>query len=131
MLQSGTSNRVVLKLLNDCPNDNFSQPVPCRVLFPQCKQAYYCSPECQRKQWRAGHKQACRPEGVIQEGDVMQIRGLQNRKDLNEKLVVAMRPDPNNASRWKVRVVDIDNIMQFDTDISVAKDKVFHIRPEK
>jgi len=62
----------------------------------------------------------------------MQIRGLQNRKDLNEKLVVAMRPDPNNVSRWKVRMVDLDcSTVQFDTDISVAKDKVFHIRPEK
>ena len=25
-----------------------------------CKQVFYCSPECQRADWKAGHKEQCK-----------------------------------------------------------------------
>jgi len=27
----------------------------------QCRQVYYCSRDCQKKQWKAGHKLECEP----------------------------------------------------------------------
>lgn len=47
----------------------------------RCGLVYYCGVECQRKQWLAGHKLACRKPGQIEIGDSM-------------RLVTASRTDP-------------------------------------
>lgn len=39
------------------------QPLRCT----KCKKAYYCSIQCQKKDWKAGHRQRCRAEGPSHE----------------------------------------------------------------
>jgi hypothetical protein len=46
------------------------------MICTRCKMAYYCSKECQKAQWKDGHKQACRKPGQIEVGDRMQLQGL-------------------------------------------------------
>eukprot|EP00966_Prymnesium_polylepis_P104572 2422422-Prymnesium_polylepis.1 len=35
----------------------------------RCKMAFYCSAECQKAQWKKGHKAACRAPGQLEPGD--------------------------------------------------------------
>lgn len=93
-----------------------------------CKMAYYCSPTCQRKQWRAGHKEACRKPGMIKSNDVMELRGLQARPELNNSVVMVRRKDPSQDARWVVLAPDGPFR---EKEISIAADKLFRIRPAK
>lgn len=45
----------------------------------RCKVAYYCSRECQTRQWNAGHNTACRKSGQIKRGDYMLLKGTKTR----------------------------------------------------
>lgn len=91
---------------------------------------YYCSEDCQRMQWKAGHKKACRMRGQIENGDVMRVEGLVSRTDLNGSLVKVIGPiiDKSNSTsgRWKVRCIEV---MEGGPCISVSKDNLFRIRP--
>lgn len=95
----------------------------------RCKMAYYCSAACQKAQWKAGHKQACRKPGDIREFDYMMMRGLQNKSELNGRLAFARKPDPDNEGRWIVNAPCGDNYEL--KDISVSVKKLYHIRPKK
>ncbi|ORY44018.1 hypothetical protein BCR33DRAFT_233483 [Rhizoclosmatium globosum] len=48
-----------------------------------CKTVKYCSKECQRVHWKAGHKRCCRPAQDLRKGDIVQLQGLVARSDLN------------------------------------------------
>jgi hypothetical protein len=48
------------------------QPLRCT----KCKKAYYCSIECQKTDWKAGHRQTCRPERPSQETADWALRQL-------------------------------------------------------
>ena len=87
-----------------------------------CKNAFYCSRECQKKHWKSGHKDACRVKGDIRNGDLVKLRKLK-RKDLNRRVVKVAGPDPDNEGRWLVSFFDDSSDM-----ISVLGEKLDHIR---
>jgi hypothetical protein len=89
-----------------------------------CSMASYCSKECQKKQWKAGHKQACRKKSQIEIGDVMKLSELQSRPDLNDTLVTVVEPDPSKEGRWVVRGMNPPQEV-----ISVSAKKLLRIRP--
>lgn len=60
----GTSCDFCSKTLQEFGRANFHQ-------CERCMMAYYCSHDCQRKSWKAGHKQACRQPGQIETNDTM------------------------------------------------------------
>jgi hypothetical protein len=66
-----------------------------------CQRAYYCSPECQRAAWKAGHKQACCKPDERYVGDLMHLRSLQKRTKINERLVEMV--EAVGGDRWLVR----------------------------
>jgi hypothetical protein len=88
-----------------------------------CKMAFYCSKECQRKQWRAGHKQACRKPNEIKTNDYLIIRNIKSDDSLNGLMVKAMEPDPHNEDQWRVEIPE-------DRIICVSIKNLYHIRPE-
>ena len=90
----------------------------------RCKMAFYCSRDCQKKAWRAGHREACREKGQIEINDVMKLQGLQSKPELNDCLVTVLAPD-TTAGRWRVKSMVSDSVM------SIATDKLTHIRPAK
>lgn len=90
----------------------------------RCKRAYYCSSACQHRMWKSGHKEACRAPGQIEPGDYMLIKGLVNRKELNMKLVRAVKL-VQPSGRWEVAVDGQSKTL------SIAPEKLDHIRPYK
>lgn len=72
----------------------------------RCLKAYYCSKSCARKQWRAGHKQACRKKGEIKPGDVMRLQAevLGN----NFIPVIVVGPAVGEEGMWRVNVLSED-----------------------
>jgi len=90
----------------------------------KCKLSYYCSPACQQKQWKEGHKKCCLSPGEIKIGDYMTLRGLKSRTELNAVLVRVVAPSAR-AGRWQVSVLCLSET------ISVASERLFHIRPAK
>jgi hypothetical protein len=89
-----------------------------------CSMASYCSKECQKKQWKAGHKQACRKKSQIEIGDVMKLSALQARPDLNDTLVTVVNPHPSKEGRWVVRGMNPPQEV-----VSVLAKNLLHIRP--
>jgi len=92
----------------------------------RCGSAYYCSRACQKKQWWAGHKDACREPDQIEIGDDMRLFGLTGRTELNGRVVRVhhrLRTEPNRIS---VELQE-DNSRPF----KVAIDKLHHLRPKK
>lgn len=85
--------------------------------------AYYCSPACQEKAWRGGHKKACRKEGEIKAEDVMRLDGLVNKPELNGMLVKVMGKD-SSSERWKIQLMDSRGTM-----ISVKAANLHRLRP--
>ncbi|KAJ3075284.1 hypothetical protein HDU98_008640 [Podochytrium sp. JEL0797] len=49
-----------------------------------CRTESYCSRECQRIAWKAGHKQICRPHDEIKRGDFVWVDGLTSSSDWNK-----------------------------------------------
>lgn len=93
----------------------------------RCKMAYYCSTDCQRTQWKAGHKQACRKSDEIQPGDIMVVRGLVARPDLNGEVVRVKDRNGAMEGRWVVKLFRSASGQQ--QWFSIGGDKLFHIRP--
>ena len=58
----------------------------------RCKMAYYCSGICQKKAWKAGHRHACRAPGQIEVGDIMLVKDIVRKPELNKKIVKVIKP---------------------------------------
>jgi hypothetical protein len=96
------------------------------MICTRCKMACYCSKECQKAQWKAGHKQACRKPGQIEGGDWMQLQGLVSQPQLNTKVGEIRGPAENSSSgRWAVYILDEDRV------ISVSSERLKRLRPTK
>jgi len=65
----------------------------------RCSMACYCSPECAKVAWKAGHKQACRAPGQYEVGDLVMVSGLASKPELNGKIVEVCGPAPGNTGR--------------------------------
>lgn len=88
----------------------------------RCKLSFYCSKECQRKAWYAGHKQACRKKGQIEIGDDMLLGGLSTRQDLNGRFVKVVGMGKSEG-KWLVKLCDVPQ------PVSVLGDKLVRLRP--
>lgn len=88
-----------------------------------CKKAYYCSETCQKTNWRAGHRHACRAPGKIEPGDYMLIKGLVNRSELN--LCCGRIIRPVQGGRLEVKIEGRSKTL------SIAPEKLSHLRPAK
>ena len=91
----------------------------------RCKKAFYCSKDCQAKQWAAGHKRYCRKPGEIKPGDFVRLNGIRSQPEINGELVEVIGPDRNSMGRWEVRIPGGNR------SISVAGEKMEHLRPLK
>jgi len=91
----------------------------------RCKRAYYCSEDCQKEQWRAGHKEYCRKPGEIKPGDYCRLNGIQSRPEINGEVVEVTGADPRQEGRWEVRIPGGDR------SISIASEKMEQLRPLK
>lgn len=90
----------------------------------KCKLSYYCSPACQHKQWKDGHKKCCRTLGDIKPRDWMILIGLKSRPKLNASLirVVGLAAAPG---QWDV------SVLWLSETITVVPENLVHIRPAK
>ena len=91
----------------------------------RCKKAYYCSRACQKTAWKNGHKEACRKAGQIEIGDIMKLRKLVAKPELNGELVRISSKDAAQEGRWQVES------LVARTKMSIATEKLEHIRPAK
>ena len=113
------------KLLNiggvscDCCNKKDVKLRTCQ----RCKKSFYCSIDCQQKQWKEnGHKKFCREEGEYKAGDLVQLNRLKSKPILNHAIVRIVGPAPT-AGRWEVRIEGGDK------SISVSTNNMNHLRP--
>lgn len=91
----------------------------------RCDMAHYCSTECQKKQWKeGGHNHACRKPGQIEVGDIMLVKGIVRKPELNRKLAKIIRP-ATAEGRWEV------SVQGWTSTMSLASKNLFHIRPAK
>lgn len=71
----------------------------------KCQKAFYCSRECQAKQWKEkGHKKHCRKEGEFKGGDLVQLARLQKKPELNGQIVRIVEPHATKKDRYECRV---------------------------
>jgi hypothetical protein len=90
----------------------------------RCKNAFYCCDACQKQAWKGGgHKRACRKPGEIKPGDMMRITGVMSRPEYNSMVGKVVREVSNG--RYEVSIEGLP------TTISVAPDKLEHIRPAR
>mmetsp|Transcript_12231 Transcript_12231/g.26451 ORF Transcript_12231/g.26451 Transcript_12231/m.26451 type:complete len:356 (+) Transcript_12231:204-1271(+) len=92
----------------------------------RCKKAYYCSSKCASKQWKAGHKAACRDVGEFEPGDFVRLRGLVSIPEYNGAVVKVVGPAPNQEGRWEVRADGTDPNVN---SMSVSGENLEQLRP--
>jgi hypothetical protein len=74
-----------------------------------CHMTFYCSKECQTKQWKAGHNKACRKRGQIKLGDIMILSDVEGREDLDDRFVRIREPvDQSGGHLWRVEILQLD-----------------------
>ncbi|GKY93661.1 hypothetical protein MPSEU_000333500 [Mayamaea pseudoterrestris] len=88
----------------------------------RCKMTYYCSKECQKAAWKAGHKTACREPNQRVRGDVMQLK--EHGNELSQ-VVTLVEEQPNK--QWKVTTM----LFCRPKTLIVDSDQLVHIRPTK
>jgi hypothetical protein len=86
--------------------------------------AVYCSKECQTKQWKAGHKKACRKRGQIKQGDIMMLSEVEGREDLDLQFVrIHDRVNQSESYSWQVELLDDGELLQ------VPVESLIRLRP--
>ena len=97
-----------------------------------CRLAFYCSRDCQVAAWQSGgHKKACRPADARVSGDLMHVKGLKARKDMNGRLVRLVAQD-ELTGRWQVCIYT-ERFPGDDSNktLSIKAENLVHIRPAK
>ncbi|KAJ3074936.1 hypothetical protein HDU98_009814 [Podochytrium sp. JEL0797] len=64
----------------------------CAAVYPAvlkpcggCQRVWYCSTVCQKKDWKAEHKQFCRAPDVLRKGDIVKLAKLVEQMELNNQ----------------------------------------------
>lgn len=110
----------------DCCNKSREEVGLNHLLYcGRCKKAYYCSEECQKTQWKSGHKKYCREPGQIKQGDYVRLNGIQSRPEINGQVVEIIGEDSRTEGRWQVRIPGGER------SISIAATKMEQLRPLK
>lgn len=92
-----------------------------------CKKAYYCSAECQKKQWKEnGHKMYCRKDGEFRSGDLVQVARLKNKTELNHNIMRVVGPDKTTEGRYELRM---EGAVAGDKSFSIASGNLNQLRP--
>lgn len=90
----------------------------------RAENAYYCSEACQKKQWNAGRREACRAPGQIKVGDYVMVTSLVNWIELNLSVARVIRC-VEEQGRFEVSVDGERNIF------SILPENLVHLRPAK
>ena len=86
---------------------------------------FYCSAECQKAQWKKGHKVACRAPGQLEPGDHVRLVGLVSRAELNDQIVQVVGRVPAREGRWEVRLHSDGQ----EHSLCVAAERLARLRP--
>mmetsp|Transcript_24490 Transcript_24490/g.37915 ORF Transcript_24490/g.37915 Transcript_24490/m.37915 type:complete len:332 (-) Transcript_24490:128-1123(-) len=93
----------------------------------RCLREFYCSKECQRKQWtEKDHKSYCRKEGEFKPGDLVQMARLKKRPELNDCIVRVLGSDTTTAGRYQTQIV---GGVKGDKIMSISGDNLNQMRP--
>mmetsp|Transcript_24956 Transcript_24956/g.46006 ORF Transcript_24956/g.46006 Transcript_24956/m.46006 type:complete len:331 (+) Transcript_24956:318-1310(+) len=93
----------------------------------RCLKEFYCSKECQRKQWTEnGHKSYCRKEGEFKPDDLVQIARLQNKPELNNYIVRVVGLDTTTEGRYKIQMEGGVNGSRI---LSISAENLNQLRP--
>ncbi|KAJ3067410.1 hypothetical protein HDU98_009365 [Podochytrium sp. JEL0797] len=68
----------------------------------KCREAWYCSTECQSTAWKVEHKAACRDPTDLRVGDIARVFGLVNNARLNGCVYEVFGFDEDKG-KWKAR----------------------------
>ena len=71
----------------------------------RCQLAYYCSRECAKQAWKAGHRSACRAPGQFDVGDKVHVQGLVSQPQLNGKIVEVRGTAPGDTGQIAVAMI--------------------------
>ena len=74
----------------------------------RCGLAHYCSKKCQKLQWKAGHKAACRAPGEVKIGDRLQLHNVANIHEyhrMHNGMIVEVQGAAVEEGRWEVGMV--------------------------
>jgi len=71
----------------------------------RCQLAYYCSRECAKQAWKAGHRSACRAPGQFDVGDKVLVQGLVSQPQLNGKIVEVRGTAPGDTGQIAVAMI--------------------------
>lgn len=97
-----------------------------------CNRGFYCSKECQAKQWREKcHKKYCRKAGQFEPGDLVMTTGLE-AEALNGCIVEIVGRD--STSREEEYIVQMNraingNRLDFTPKFSVKPENLNQLRP--
>lgn len=93
----------------------------------RCHREFYCSEECQRKQWKVNdHKKYCRKEGEFKTGDLVQLARLKNKPELNDYIVRVLGPDTTTKGRYKTQY---EGGVKGDKIMSLSAENLNQMRP--
>lgn len=98
------------------------------LVCERCKKTYYCSLECQKKQWKNnGHKIHCRKDGEFKADDLVQIARLKSKPELNDKIVRIVGPAKNKEGRYEV--IAEGAVRGMNKSFSIAAGNLNQLRP--
>ena len=89
----------------------------------RCQLAYYCSNECSKAAWKAGHKAACRAPGQFEVGDKVLVHGLERSPELNGTIVEVRAPP--RASDGRVTTATIGG----EKEVAIKPQNLRRLRP--
>ena len=96
----------------------------------RCGLATYCSKECQKARWKAGHKAACRAPGEIKVGDRVRLSNVENVEQyvgFTNGMIVEVRAAAPDKGRWEVGVIGCD--VHVGDTVCLATTELSRLRP--